>query len=61
MATPRLADLTTIRAALQNLSLAAHADDTSGALKILADLVPEFSHNPTGTAPNPLAVSQTAR
>ncbi len=61
MANPRLSDLPTIRDALNNLSLATTANDTAGALKILAQMVPEFAHNPTGAAASPLAVSQRAR
>jgi len=61
MAPPRLADLPTIRDALHDLGLAAKTGDTEAALNILNQLVPEFAHNPTGTHPSPLAVSQSAR
>jgi len=61
MATPRLADLTTIRAALKSLFVSAAANDTQAALSILAEMVPEFAHNPTGAAPFPLAVAERTR
>jgi O-antigen biosynthesis protein WbqV len=63
MANPRMADLAKIRAAIAGIAAAAEMADAAAGLSILADMVPEFSHNPAGTIVSiePLAVSPQAR
>jgi O-antigen biosynthesis protein WbqV len=59
MASPRTADLASVRAALTELSAAAAAGDAASGLKLLARMVPEFAHNVGGEPP--LAVFEQAR
>jgi O-antigen biosynthesis protein WbqV len=48
MATPRMSDLATIRAAIAAIDVEASASNVQRALDILADMVPEFDHNVAG-------------
>ncbi len=59
MASPRTADMESVRAAMAQISAAADAGDVAGGLSVLARLVPEFAHNAAGGAPA-LAVSVQA-
>jgi FlaA1/EpsC-like NDP-sugar epimerase len=60
MASPRIADLRVVGNALDEIEHAAAAGDAAAALRILADMVPEFDHNITGNAAG-LAISAAAR
>jgi len=64
MASPRVADLWSVRAALADIEAAAAAADIAGGLRILGRMVPEFAHNAAGTLPagaaSALAVSEKA-
>jgi O-antigen biosynthesis protein WbqV len=59
MASPRTADLPSVRAALSELGAAAEAGDVPAGLDILARMVPEFAHNAAGSPG--LAILQQAR
>jgi O-antigen biosynthesis protein WbqV len=59
MASPRVADISIVRAALADIERAASAGDVAAGLKILARMVPEFAHNAAGSVPA-LAVSEQA-
>jgi O-antigen biosynthesis protein WbqV len=59
MASPRVADISIVRAALADIERAASAGDVAAGLKILARMVPEFAHNAAGSIPA-LAVSEQA-
>jgi len=60
MASPRMADLALVEAAMADIETAAAAGDVPAGLKILARLVPEFAHNAAGETPA-LAIFEKAR
>jgi O-antigen biosynthesis protein WbqV len=48
MASPRAADLGSVRAAFADIEAAAQAGDAAAGLRILARMIPEFAHNAPG-------------
>lgn len=60
MASPRIADLTQIRAAMDLIEAEGTTGNTAAALAALSRLVPEFQHNADGTS-TPLAVAESLR
>jgi O-antigen biosynthesis protein WbqV len=51
MASPRTADLASVRAAIAAIETAAQTSDIPASLRILARMIPEFAHNAAGAPP----------
>jgi O-antigen biosynthesis protein WbqV len=60
VARPRLVDLADVTRVIDRITGLAHAGNAAAAIAELGKLVPEFIHNPTGSAPDALSDQEIA-